>query len=382
MFKFLPYIWKNLRGHRVRTLMTVGGAALLMVLFGFVSAIQEGLARLTDPGRQDQRLIVFQAFRFCPATSQLPFPLYENVLRKVPGVKEVLPIKVVVNNCRASLDAIVFHGVPPEKLRQVRKLTLLAGDWNAFLQRRDGGALVGRKVAERRGIVAGKPFSIAGITVNVEGIFSSEQPSEENLIYTHLAFLQPQHGAHQDLTVTMYEVHTDDQQQVEAIGKAIDDRIRAEGYPIATDTKPQRVFYGKALADLVGIVGFTQLLGFVCVGVVCVLVANSVIMAAQDRVREHAVLQTIGYSGWRIVGLMLAESLVISCAGGILGVAACFALLHWQPLSLATEGISVDILATPAIAVSGLALSLAVGIVAGIAPAWQAGRAEIVKSLR
>ena len=382
MFKFVPYIWKNLRGHRVRTLMTVGGAALLMVLFGFVSAVQEGLARLTDPNRQDQRLIVFQAFRFCPATSQLPYPLYETVLRKVPGVKEVVPIKVVVNNCRASLDAIVFHGVPPEKLREVRKLTLLQGDFDAFARRRDGGALVGRKVAERRGIVAGKPFSIAGITVNVEGIFASEQPSEENLIYTHLTFLQPQHGVNQDLTVTMYEVHVDDPQQAEAIGKAIDDRIRAEGYPIATDTKPQRVFYSKALADLVGIVGFTRLLGFVCVGVVCVLVANSVIMAAQDRIREHAVLQTIGFSGWRIVRLMLTESVVISIAGGILGIAACLILLNWRPLTLATEGVSVDILATPAIALWGLALSLAVGVVAGIVPAWQAGGADIVKSLR
>jgi putative ABC transport system permease protein len=382
MFKFIPYIWKNLRRHRARTVMTVGGTALLMFLFGFVTSVQEGLARLTDPSRHDNRLIVFQAFRFCPSTSQLPYPLYENEIRKVPGVKDVLPIKVIVNNCRASLDAIVFHGVPPERLRTVRHLTLLQGDWDAFERRRDGGAIVGRKVAERRAIVVGKPFTIAGMTVNVEGIFASDLAGEENLIYTHLGFLQTQAGEHQDVSVTMYEVHTDDPMTAESVGKAIDDRIRADGYPVLTDTKPQRAFYSKALADLVGLIDFIRWLGFLCVGVVGILVANSVIMAAQDRIKEHAVLQTIGYSGSRIFRMMMTESMLISVTGGGIGLLLCLGWLIWRPPTLATEGVSVDFLATPALVIWGLALSVVVGVAAGLVPAWQAARTDIVNSLR
>ena len=70
MWKFLPYILKNLSGHRVRTVMTVGGTALLMFLFLFVTSIQEGLDQLLQSS--DERLIVFQAYRFCPSSSQLP----------------------------------------------------------------------------------------------------------------------------------------------------------------------------------------------------------------------------------------------------------------------------------------------------------------------
>ena len=40
-----------------------------------------------------------------------------------------------MNNCRASLDLVVFHGVPPEKLRAARDLQLIAGDWGEFEQR-------------------------------------------------------------------------------------------------------------------------------------------------------------------------------------------------------------------------------------------------------
>lgn len=382
MFRFLPYIVKNLRGHRVRTLMTIGGTAVLMLLFCFVSSIQEGLKRLTEPGLQDDRLIVFQAYRFCASASQLPYPQYETIIRKVPGTKEVLPIKVVINNCRASLDSVVFHGVPPERLRALRQFTLLEGDWDAFIRRRDGGALVGRKIAERRALAVGKPFTIAGVTVHVEGILASDQPGEENLIYTHLPFLLKQTpGHHQDHTVTMYEVHVQDPSQADAVAKAIDEQIR-DRHVVHTDTKPQKAYYRQALADLVELITFMRWLGLVCVGVVAVLVANSVIMAAQDRVKEHAVLQTMGYSGRRIFGLMLSESLFISLTGGVLGVIGCVIWLNWQPLTLGTEGVSLDFLATPALAGWGLALSALVGLAAGVVPAIQAGRADIVASLR
>ena len=112
VLKYLPYVRKNILGHRVRSAMTVAGTALLMFLFLFVSSIQEGLDRLLDS--RDDRLIVYQAYRLCPPSSQLPV-FYDEAIRDVPGVKDVLPVKVVVSNCRASLDTVVFQGVDPNR---------------------------------------------------------------------------------------------------------------------------------------------------------------------------------------------------------------------------------------------------------------------------
>ena len=42
-------------------------------------------------------------------------------------------------------------------------------------------------------------------------------------------------------------------------------------------------------------------------------------MAVQDRIKEHAVLQTIGFSGARVFGLVLTESALLSTAGGAVG---------------------------------------------------------------
>ena len=161
-----------------------------------------------------------------------------------------------------------------------------------------------------------------------------------------------------------------------------DTRIRLFSRPNTGISRARNETFERAQADLVAIIDFTRWLGFVCVGVVAVLVANSVMMAAQDRVKEHAVLQTIGYSGRRIFGLMLSESLVVSLFGGVLGIGGCLAWLAWKPLTLGNEGVSIDFLASPALALTGMGLSLLVGIGAGLVPAWQAARAEIVSSLR
>jgi putative ABC transport system permease protein len=172
-----------------------------------------------------------------------------------------------------------------------------------------------------------------------------------------------------------------DPQQAEAVAAAIDRKVK-EKFEVPTETKPQKTHYANALADLLDLIGMTRWLGFVCVGVVVVLVANSVVMSAQDRVKEHAVLQTLGFSGPRVFSLMLTESCLISVAGGVLGTIACVAFLAWRPMSLSTEGVSIDFVASPSLIVWGLGLSLVVGFVAGAVPAWQAGRAEIVSSLR
>ncbi len=377
MFKFLPYVRKNVLGHRVRSAMTVLGTALLLFLFLFVTSVQNGLDRVLES--RDDKLIVYQAYRFCPSSSQLPL-FYADAIRTVPGVKDVLPVKVVVNNCRASLDTVVFHGVDPKLLPTTRPgLRFVSGDWSAFQARTDA-AIVGKRIAERRGLRPGQSFTVAGVTVQVAGVFESDAVGEENVIFTHLALLVNA-ATHHEFHATLFEVTVADPQQAATVAAAIDAKVK-DKFEVPTETKPQKAHYATALADLLDLIGMTRWLGFVCVGVVVVLVANSVVMAAQDRVKEHAVLQTLGFSGPRIVSLMLSESCFISLAGGVLGTVGCVAFLLWQPLSLSTEGVSIDFEASPVLAAWGLGLSLVVGLLAGVVPAWQAGRAEIVSSLR
>jgi putative ABC transport system permease protein len=93
-------------------------------------------------------------------------------------------------------------------------------------------------------------------------------------------------------------------------------------------------------------------------------------------------LQTLGFTGYRIFGLILTESLLVSLAGGLLGIGAALATLAWSGLAVGTEGVTIAFAPSAGLAVIGLAVPLGVGVLAGLVPAWQAARAEIVASLR
>jgi putative ABC transport system permease protein len=378
MIRFLPYVAKNLLRHRVRTLLTISGAAVALGVFAVVGAVQDGLAGLTRSQQAERSLIVFQANRFCPSTSKLP-ENYATQVAKVPGVADVIPIQVFMNNCRASLDLVVFHGVPPDKLRAFRDLTLTAGDWQAFASRTNA-AIVGASLARRRNLAVGHTFSIGEVSVQIAGIYTSPVPGEENYLYTHLPFMQRTRGLNAVGTVTQLEIKLADGADAESVAKAIDERFR--GGPVATDTRPKGMFQAAAVGDLADVIGMATYLGFACVALVLALVATTTVMAVQDRVREYAVLQTLGFSGPRIFALVISESLLVSFVGGLIGLSVALGGLYFSGLSIGTEGVSIAFLPSPRVALIGLAVTLAIGIAAGLAPAWRAARAEIVESLR
>lgn len=378
MWKCAPYVLKTLWGHRTRTALTVSGTAVALAVFCLVGAVQEGLAALTDGPAARRTLIIFQANRFCPSTSRLPVD-YARAIAKLPGVADIVPIQVFMNNCRASLDLVVFHGLPPEKLRSARALKLVEGDWGRFEAERDA-ALVGQTLAWRRGLSIGQKFSIGELQVTVAGVYTAASAAEESYTYCHLDFLQRTRGLNAVGTVTQMEVRLVDGSDADACCREIDALFR--GGPVQTDTRPKGVFEANAVGDLVELVGFARYLGFACVGLVLALVATTTVMAVQDRVREHAVLQTLGFSPGRVFGLVMAECLLVSAGGGLLGVGAAEGFLAWSRLAVGTEGITIAFAPSAALAGAGLVVALSAGVLAGLAPAWQAARAEIVASLR
>lgn len=378
MFSFLPYILKSLWRHRTRSLLTISGAAVALLVFCFVGSVQRGLHALTENSEAGRTLIVFQENRFCPQSSRIPQD-YSRTIAKQSGVSEVVPIKVFTNNCRASLDAIVFQGLTPDQLKKWRKLELKSGNWDTFTRQGDG-ALVGQAVAARRKLSVGEKFTIGDITVLVAGVFHSENAADEGLIYTHLDFLQRARGQEDVGTVTQLEVHLADGVDPDAIAATIDSGFHSG--PVATTTRTKGMFQADTLADLAELIGFIHWLGYACVGLVLSLVATTTVMSVQDRIKEHAVLQTLGFRPFRVFRLVMIESTLLSTMGGALGVTAGLLFLAWSGMSVAAEGVTIAFRPSWEIALQGLVASLAVGLLAGVAPGWHAARTEIVPALR
>src|SRR5690606_24394212 len=149
-----------------------------------------------------------------------------------------------------------------------------------------------------------------------------------------------------------------------------------------THTSSEQAFVARAAQDVVRIVGFTRWLGWGSLVAVLALVGNAIVLSVQDRIREHAVLQTLGYSGGLIARLIVAEGMLVGLLGGFVGTVAAVAVVRWGDFTLTAEGLSVPVIAGGGVIVIGLLLSALLGIVAGLVPAWQASRREITQCFR
>jgi putative ABC transport system permease protein len=370
--------WTQLVRHRVRSLLTVLGVASGMFLFTAVETIQRSLAKATEESAADTTLVVYRQNRFCPSASRLP-EHYADEIRRIPGVREVIPVKIVVNNCGASLDVITFRGVPDDLLAKFApEIEVIEGSMEEWRKRGDG-ALLGQVFAQRRGLKPGDRFDGAGVTVTVAGILRSPFPQDNNVAYVKLPFLQRASKAGLGV-VTQFNVRVNSSADLKPVARAIDERFHSDAQP--TDTRPEKAFFAETAAELIELIGFTRWLGIGAVLAVAALVANALLLVVRGRVKENAVLRTLGYPGRAIACLVVGEGGMLGLIGGIAGVGLSVAFLRWQSFTMGNEGQTLAIQPDTAVIATGIVAALLLGILASLWPAWQAVTQSIVKNLR
>ena len=374
----LKLAWIQLVRHRVRSSLTILGVASGMFLFTAVETLQRSLAKATEASAADTMLVVYRQNRFCPSASRLP-EHYADEIRRIPGVREVVPVQIVVNNCGASLDVVTFRGVPEELLQKFApEITIFEGSADAW-KKRDDGALLGEVFASRRGLKSGDRFDAAGVTVTVSGIIRSPFAQDNNVAYVKLPFLQRASRAGLGV-VTQFNVRVIESKQLEPVAKAIDDMFRTGQEP--TDTRPEKAFFAETASELVELIGFTRWLGIGAVLAVGGLVANALLLVVRGRVKENAVLRTLGYPGRAIGWLVLSEGGMLGLAGGVVGVGLAAGFLRWQSFTMGNEGQTLAILPDAAVILIGVSAALLLGILASLWPAFLAMTQPIVKNLR
>jgi len=132
----------------------------------------------------------------------------------------------------------------------------------------------------------------------------------------------------------------------------------------------------ESLILLLGAVALVLLIG-------CVNVANLMLARASERGREMAVRQALGAARSRLMGQLLTESLLLSVAGGIGGLAILFCtrrfLLQILPESLPRFN---EVSVNWTVLLFALGTSLVAGAIFGLAPALHAGRVDLVPMLK
>lgn len=381
LIRLFPFIFKQIVRNRIRSLLTICGIAVAMFLFTFVDAMRTGVLAATTENANDATLVVYRENRYCPFTSRLP-QYYADRIDRVEGVANVVPLQIMVNNCRASLDVVTFRGVPNADLEQALEpgWSITDGSLEQWRHRSDA-ALVGESLAQRRGIKVGDRFTASGMSVFVAGILETDAPQDRNVAWVQLPFLQESmRRGGTGGTVTQFNVRVEDPMQMDAVADAIDAEFAHDEHP--TTTRSEKAFVGRAARDIIEIVGFASWLGWGALATVFALVANAIALAMRDRIRDHAVLQTLGYTGGLIGAMVIIEGATLGAIGGTIGTLGAWALARLGRFSMTMEGLNLEISANPTLLLIGLALSLALGVLAGAVPAWRVARRDIAQCFR
>ncbi len=377
--RYVPLVVKQVTRHRVRTLLTVSGIAIAMFLFTTIQAMQHGVTAATRETAADTTLVVYRKDRFCPLTSRLPQD-YKSRIDRIEGVVSVMPVKVVVSSCRTSLDVVTFRGVPKNDFLANRAdaIEIVAGSLEQW-RRRSDAVLIGETLANRRGLRPGMMFDAAGITTYVAGILRSDNPQDQNVAYAELAFVQL--AARSGLgVVTQFNLRVADPDLLEPVAEQIDDMFRTAQEPTATFT--EKAFVGRIANDALELVLFARWLGLGCLVAMMALIANAIVLSVQGRIAEHAVLQTLGYPSRLIAALIVAESTLLTLIGGGLGATVAVVVTRVGSFALSVEGQSIPITAGAGLLASGMVMCAALGMAAGLVPAWQASRRPIAECFR
>jgi predicted permease len=173
------------------------------------------------------------------------------------------------------------------------------------------------------------------------------------------------------------------QSQVDALAASLQKQFPAD-YPVQSGWKVRLVplketvvgDVRQSLILLLGAVGFILLIG-------CVNVANLLLARASARGREMAVRQALGAGRQRLMSQLLAESLLLSLAGGIVGLAILFCtrsfLLQFVPDSLPRLN---EVSISWPVLLFALVASLGAGTIFGLVPALHAGQSDLTHALK
>jgi putative ABC transport system permease protein len=108
---------------------------------------------------------------------------------------------------------------------------------------------------------------------------------------------------------------------------------------------------------------------------------NTMIMSVFERTKEIGVLRAIGWGRWRVVKMILMESVILSLLGGALGAVGAIFLTKMLSHFPAAAGV-IDGNLAPSVILDGFLIALGVGLLGAAYPAYRGAQLLPTEALR
>ena len=379
----LKILIRNAFRHKLRTLLTILGITVAILAFGllrtFINAWYGGV-EASSASRLVTRSSISLIFH-------LPLS-YKDKIRQVDGVKVVSwgtwfgGVYIDEKNFFANfaVDAKSYLELYPEYL-------LSPEETKTFLRDRKG-FVAGRKLAKRFGWKIGDTVTLRGTIYPgnwdfvLRGIYRGRNETiDETQFFFHWDYLNEmmkKRGSARADQVGWYMVGVTRPDRATEVALAIDRTFKNSLAETLTET--EKVFQLSFISMSETILMAIQLVSFVVIIIIIAVVANTMSMTYRERIGEYAIFKTLGFRGWRIAGMIVGESMVITLIGSFLGIVLTFPVArivgkmlsnYFPVFNVAEEAIYMD-----------LAASIIIGLLAAIVPTYRSVRIRIADGLR
>ncbi|MCB2229438.1 ABC transporter permease [bacterium] len=381
--KLLKLIFRNTLRHWLRTSLTVLGLAIAVVAFVVIRTTIDAWyaqAEAASPDRLVTRHAVSLTF-FLPVA-------YAERIGGVEGVNTVSHATwfggqyIEPKNFFANfaIDHTTYLDLYPE-------LLMAPEARDAFMQERQA-AIVGQKLADRFGWQLDDRIVLTGTIfpgdweLVIRGIYTgAKENTDENTLFFRWDYVDErmrQETPGRAGYVGTFIERIDDPTQSAAVSERIDALF--QNSIAETKTETEEAFSLSFVAMASSIVLGLKIISIMVIGIIMLVLGNTMAMTARERVSEYAVMKTLGFRPFHIVGLIFGESLFIAAIGGGLGILLAFPLGGLVSIALSTF-FPVYSIAVLTLAFAALS-SFAVGLLAAVFPALKAVRTPIVDGLR
>lgn len=377
------FVRKNAFRNLKRTFLTIGSIALSLLLLSFLMSIWRAFYSNDLRSEQSQmRLIVRHKVSL---TNLLPIS-YRDKIRTIPGVTHVVPFNWFNGIYKDNKPENFFarFGVDPNEFFDVYTELKIPNDQLEAWKKDQAGCVADESLAKKYGWKVGDRIVIQGdiypirLELTLRGIFKSDPAN--NSLYFNWKYVEEGVSFAKD-HAGLFGVMVDSPQDVGKVSKGIDDTFANAPEPTKTETEKQ--FGLDFIAQLGNVKAFILIISLAAVFTILLVAGNTMAMSIRERIREVAVLKTLGFRRELILGLFVGEAVAIAALAGVIGT--LFAALL---LSAASHAPQVGNLFNFALhewrytAPLSCGVAILAGLLSSAIPAYLASRTGIVEGLR
>lgn len=385
MFVF-RLVLKNALRHKLRTILTIAGIAVAVMAFGVLRTIVTAWSAGVEASAAN-RMITRHAVSFI-----FPLPLaYRDQIARIPGVNEVSYANWFGGVYKDPADWKNFFprmAIDPETFFDLYPEFIISAEQLAEFRKERNSCIVGAKLAREQGFAPGDMITVDGDIYPgkwefvVRGIYrGKDQTVDETQMLFHWKYLDEQIGIVQPARqgqVGWYILKVQNPADMPKVARTVDGlylNSRA-----STKTETEKEFQQSFVSMSSAIISSLEVISFVIIGIILLVLANTIVMAARERTREYAVLKTLGFSGLHILGLVGGESMLLACLGGAVGLGLTFPIARGFAGAFPTFFPIFNV--EPVTIILAVSVALLSGVIAAVFPAARTLRTSIAEGLR